>query len=162
MKFKDYNYSFLIFIIVINTLSVSANEPSGDSWLCKEKLSTGFLYKDGEWQRVGFSPNGEYIIRPLSREEIEDTFFQILWPDSNYGVYRSGSTSARFGCTESFSDVGYLYCESHNRYFSFNKFNLRFVTSENGDYVSVVPGLNDLTDLGGNTPFVSIGVCQKL
>jgi hypothetical protein len=147
------------FTVAIATI---ANAQTGDEWLCTAEHSTGFAYMAGEWSGTKFRATDEYIIRPLTAEEAEDTFTQVMWPDSNYGVFRQGSKSAYFGCTESFSGVGYLYCGGHSGFFGFSKRNLRFTHSQKGHYVAVVPGLNDITNDSADTPFIEIGTCKKI
>jgi len=143
-------------------LSTMANAETGAEWLCKAKHAAGFVYKAGQWSSTTFQETNEYIIRPLTEEEREDTFTKIIWPDSNYGIFRQGSTSVYFGCTESFSGVGYLYCGGHTSYFGFSNRNLRFVHSQQGQYVAVVPGLTDITNESANTSYIEIGTCQKI
>jgi len=143
-------------------LSTMANAETGDEWLCKAKHVTGFSYKAGQWTGTMFRATDEYIIRPLTEEEREDTLTKIFWPDSNYGVFRQGATYVYFGCTESFSAVGYLYCGNHSSFFGFSNRNLRYVHSQQGGYVAVVPGLTDITNESADTPYIEIGTCQKI
>jgi hypothetical protein len=125
---------------------VERQEPA--SYLCIPDLSTGFVKKDGSWERANFNVEGKKYL--LARRDDR-------WSFSNFGEQASPLDT----CTETATDsLPYFKCGFSMAFgeTTVNIKSLRYQKYFAGDFVLEKPGSND----DANTPYIEIGKCSRL
>ena len=119
-------------------------------YLCVADKATGFKF-DGvlsRWTSANFRADAKYLVAPSK-------LAGYAWQ-----VTRMGEQTATALCKEDFNEYGYLNCEGGGGTFRFNRKNGRFLKAYSVGYVNVLPGVNDITDAGSDTPNLEIGTCS--
>ena len=149
-------------LFMLSMFSASAVPQTSDSYLCIPDQSTGFTYKDGEWQIARFSIEEEkYILRKRKRKEKHP-----IYSDSRWLIFRFGETTPAGGCDKGFDESGLIHCS----YYLYGDFKMNrdtgryqaiywpgYVDSQGADSIDADPSApRD----GEDTPSMTIGRCS--
>ena len=139
---------------------------TSDSYLCIPDLSTGFKYKDGEWQTVRFNVAEEkYVLRKRKRKRKEK---HPIYSDSKWLIFRFGETTPAGGCDKGFDSSGLIACS----YYLYGDFRMNrgtgryqaiywpgYVDSQSADAANLDP---EAQRDGEDTPSMTIGRCSAI
>ena len=141
-----------------------ATPQESDSYLCIPDQSTGFSFKDGEWQVARFNVTDEkYVLRKRKRRERHP-----IYSGSRWLIFRFGDTTPAGGCDKGFDSEGLIHCS----YYLYGDFKMNrdtgryqatywpgYVDSQNADAFEVDP---DKQRDGEDTPSMTIGRCSAI
>jgi hypothetical protein len=144
MKFKAY-------FLVVSLLFCKVLFANPEQYLCVVEHTTGFAYNKDLKKCVPavFKSNKKYII---SKSDNQCCSFKVT---------EIGKDSPISFCKDGFNKSGFLFCGGTGDIdLKFNKYNGRFILSHFSGYFNVLPETNELTDISGDTPYISIDVCS--
>jgi len=137
-----------LFAIVL--LSVLATVARADPWLCITEQSTGFVFKNGNWEHGRFTvEDRKYILRKLTEV---DFYYR---GDNKYGLFLLGTDLVGTPCSDR-SISGNIFCEDFFGQFKFSTKSGRFLMTYTGGY------WDSIADDESHTPLISIGRCSKI
>jgi len=137
-----------IFALALFSMLVTA--ANADPWLCVKEDTTGFVFKNGSWERGKFSVEDQkFILRKLKQGEY---FFGAR--NLTYGLFTIGVDTSGLPCDQ-VSQPGYFICLTADSEFKFSTKTGRFLMTHTAGYL-------DGKDDAGSAPFISRGRCSKL
>jgi hypothetical protein len=137
-----------LFALVI--LSMLATVASADPWLCITEQTTGFVFKNGNWEPGRFTvEDRKYILRKLTEA---DFYYR---GDNRYGLFLLGTDLVGTPCGDP-SISGNIFCEDHAGQFKFSTKSGRFLMTYMSGY------WDSTADDKSHTPLISIGRCSKI
>jgi len=123
---------------------------AADFYICTADKSTGFIYKDNEWQAANFDVNqNRYLVRKATEDDLHSN---VPWL---YGEI--GQPVLAGECDEPFV-TGLLNCRSAGQDFRMNTKTMR---SQLYYWIGYVAS-NDTGVRPIDTPFIEIGRCSPL
>ena len=123
---------------------------AADSYICAADRSTGFIYKDNEWQAVNFDVSqNRYLVRKATED---DSHSSSPWLYGEFGQSILGGQ-----CDEPFS-TGLMICRSAGQDFRVNISKMRYQLYYWVGYIIS----NDTSSHRSDTPYIEIGRCSPL
>jgi len=127
-----------------------ATAASADPWLCTTEQTTGFIFKNGNWESGRFTvEDRKYILRKLT----EGDFYYR--GENRYGLFLLGTDLVGSPCSDS-SISGNIFCEDYVGQFKFSAKSGRFLMTYMSGY------WDSIDDDKSHTPLISIGRCSKI
>jgi hypothetical protein len=137
-----------LFALVI--FSMLATVASADPWLCTTEQTTGFVFKNDNWEPGRFTvEDRKYILRKLTEA---DFYYR---GDNKYGLFLLGMDLVGTPCTNP-SLSGNIFCEDFVGQFKFSTKSGRFLMTYMSGY------WDSKSDAESHTPLISIGRCSKI
>jgi hypothetical protein len=137
-----------LFALVI--LSVLATAASADPWLCITEQTTGFVFKNGNWEPGRFTvEDSQYILRKLTES---DFYYR---GENRYGLFLLETDLVGTPCGPP-SISGNIFCEDNLRQFKFSTKSGRFLMTHTSGY------WESLADDESHTPLISLGRCSTI
>ena len=137
----------LIALVIFSMLAAVA---SADPWLCVKEDATGFIFKNGQWERGRFNAEDQkFILRKLKEGEY---FFGAK--NQTYGLFVLGNEASGLPC-DNVSQPGYFTCLDSNSKFKFSTKSGRFLMTHTAGYL-------DGKDDADSALFISRGRCSKI
>lgn len=147
-------------IIIMLFFLTFGNLAFAESYLCTEKMVTGFVFQENTktWEQANLK-GSKFLLKPLKPEDKSG--------EEEMGVYEVKGGTLLFGCEYWFEELGVAHCGNKNDYhFKFQREKNRtgrFIAVNLG--LSYLSGENDLVEklMGGREqPSIGIGTCVRV
>jgi len=137
-----------VFVLVF--LSVAGPVGAADAYICTADGSTGFVFRNSEWQTVSFEVSqNRYLVRKATENDDHST---SPWLYGEFGQSILGGQ-----CDEPFS-TGLMNCRSAGQDFRMNTKTMRYqLYPWIGYVISNESGIHS-----SDTPYIEIGRCSPL
>jgi hypothetical protein len=145
MVIRNLTLSLLFIFPLISSVAFSKEA----KYLCITEVSSGLIYKNGNWQSTSFKSGEKYILNMLNGKLKSVKLFGA--PDEFLiENCHAISTSSSYICSDNFDS------------FRFQKSTKRFVMSKTTGYTSEYEELGIKISPTSLTPNISIGLCESL